>query len=61
MALLLLIWAVLVGWSRIALKLHFLVDVLVGWVVGAITAVVVMIISPWLIGFYDRLMVLITS
>lgn len=57
----LVIWAALVGWSRIALKLHYLVDVLVGWVVGAITAVIAILISPWVIEVYTRVLNLLTK
>lgn len=42
----LLIWAALVGWSRIALRLHFLVDVVVGWLLGAIAAGVTIVFYP---------------
>ena len=61
LAVVLVIWAALVGWSRIALRLHFLVDVLVGWVVGAITAVIAIIISPWVIEVYTRVLNLLTK
>jgi undecaprenyl-diphosphatase len=46
LAVLLVVWAVLVGWSRIALRLHYLVDVVAGWVVGAITTAVAILIFP---------------
>ncbi len=35
----LLVWAVLVGWSRVALRLHYFSDVLVGWLVGALSGI----------------------
>ena len=42
----LLVWAALVGWSRISLRLHFLVDVVAGWLIGAIAARVTIMFYP---------------
>ena len=55
-AIVLIFWAAMVGWSRVALRLHYLVDVLVGWVVGVIAALLAMATSPWLISLYHHLM-----
>ena len=60
-AVVLVIWAVLVGWSRVALRLHFAVDVLVGWLLGAIGALIAILSSHWLIAIYLRAMNLITK
>jgi membrane-associated phospholipid phosphatase len=42
----LLVWAVLVGWSRVALRLHYFSDVLVGWLVGALSGILALRILP---------------
>lgn len=33
----LVLWAVLVGFSRVALRLHYFSDILVGWLIGALS------------------------
>ena len=43
---LLMIWGPLVGLARIATGLHYLSDVLVGWLLGAIIAIVTLNILP---------------
>lgn len=47
-------WAILVSWSRIALHLHYLIDVIVGWLVGAITTALVMLSFPWVAQLYHQ-------
>lgn len=57
----LVVWALLVGWSRIALRLHYLVDVIVGWAVGAITTVLAIWIFPWANSFLNQMLGLFTK
>lgn len=45
----LLIWAILVGYSRVALSLHYFSDVLVGWLVGALSGIAALKFLPSLI------------
>jgi len=40
-------WAVLVGLSRITLKLHYLLDVVAGWLIGAAGGVLALQLYPW--------------
>jgi undecaprenyl-diphosphatase len=61
LAVALIVWAVLVGWSRIALRLHYLVDVLAGWVVGAITTAFAILIFPWVLRLYYQALVILTK
>ncbi|MFZ3069947.1 MAG: phosphatase PAP2 family protein [Anaerolineaceae bacterium] len=42
----LVIWAILVGISRVALKLHYLSDILIGWLLGLISGLVAITIYP---------------
>ena len=41
------LWAVLVGLSRIALKLHYLLDVIAGWLLGAAGGLLALQLYPW--------------
>jgi undecaprenyl-diphosphatase len=41
---LILVWAILVSYSRIYLGVHFFGDIIVGWVVGIVAA----ILANWL-------------
>ena len=47
-------WALGVGISRVALKLHYLSDVLVGWLIGvfcgAAAVSIYPLLEPWLLG-----------
>lgn len=42
-------WAILVGYSRLALRLHYFSDILVGWVVGAFSGILALKFLPILI------------
>jgi membrane-associated phospholipid phosphatase len=46
---LLLAWALLVGYSRVALRLHYFSDVLVGWLIGAVSGVLALRFLPILV------------
>jgi undecaprenyl-diphosphatase len=41
------LWAVLVGLSRITLKLHYLLDVITGWLLGAAGGLLALQLYPW--------------
>ncbi len=41
------LWAVLVGLSRITLKLHYLLDVIAGWLLGAADGLLALQLYPW--------------
>lgn len=45
----LFIWAILVGYSRVALRLHYFSDILVGWLIGALSGVLALKFLPDLI------------
>lgn len=45
------IWAILVGYSRVALRLHYLSDVIAGWLVGLIGG----FLTPFAIALFSRL------
>jgi undecaprenyl-diphosphatase len=42
-------WAILVGYSRVALRLHYFSDILVGWLVGVLGGVLALRFLPVLI------------
>jgi len=42
-----ILWAVLVGLSRIVLKLHYLLDVFAGWLLGAAGGLLALQLYPW--------------
>jgi undecaprenyl-diphosphatase len=44
---LLLGWALLVGFSRLAVKVHYFSDVLVGWLIGLLTGLAALSVEPW--------------
>ena len=46
---LLLVWAILVGYSRLALRLHYFSDILVGWLVGALSGILALKYLPVII------------
>jgi undecaprenyl-diphosphatase len=48
----LVVWAFLVGYSRIALRLHYLSDVVVGWVIGVVSG----LLTPVLVGIFARIL-----
>ena len=58
---LLIVWALLVGWSRIALRLHYLIDVLAGWVIGAFVTAIAVLIFPRTLNLFNPLIGLITK
>ena len=43
---LMLVWAILVGLSRVALRLHYLSDVLVGWAIGVVAGLIFLNLWP---------------
>ena len=45
----LVLWAVLVGFSRVALRLHYFSDILVGWLIGALSGFVALKFLPVLL------------
>ena len=45
----LLAWAILVGYSRLALRLHYFSDILVGWLLGAVSGILALRFLPVLI------------
>ncbi|MGI6251662.1 MAG: phosphatase PAP2 family protein [Anaerolineaceae bacterium] len=47
LAIVVIMWAILVGWSRIALKLHYLSDVLIGWLIGVVSGLLASQYYPW--------------
>jgi len=47
--LLLFAWAILVGYSRVALRLHYFSDVLAGWLIGALSGILALRFLPVLI------------
>jgi membrane-associated phospholipid phosphatase len=42
-------WAILVGYSRVALRLHYFSDILVGWLIGALSGSLAVKFLPILI------------
>ena len=42
-----ILWALLVGLSRIALKLHYLLDVVAGWLLGIAGGLIALQLYPW--------------
>lgn len=51
-----LLWAVLVGISRIALKLHYLSDVVAGWLLGAVGGLLALQLYPWFTQYIKALL-----
>lgn len=45
----LFIWAIMVGFSRVALRLHYFSDILVGWLIGALSGILALNFLPVLI------------
>ena len=42
------LWAPWVGLSRVALGIHYLSDVIVGWIIGAIMGLIALACYPWI-------------
>jgi undecaprenyl-diphosphatase len=40
------VWAILVGYSRVALALHYVSDVVVGWLIGLVSGWLAMLLFP---------------
>lgn len=55
-----IVWALLVGYSRIALKLHYFSDVLVGWLIGGASGAVALAFFPWLQAAFPRIFEILT-
>lgn len=47
------LWAPWVGLSRVALGVHYLSDVFVGWVVGGVMGLIALACQPWLMQVID--------
>jgi undecaprenyl-diphosphatase len=54
-AIVVLLWAPWVGLSRVALGVHYLSDVIVGWIVGAVMSLIALACQPWIIQALDGL------
>ena len=52
---LLVLWAPWVGLSRVALGVHYLLDVVVGWLIGMIMGCMALALEPWVMSFLDFL------
>lgn len=52
-AMVVLLWAPWVGLSRVALGVHYLSDVVVGWIVGALMGLIAIACQPWILQMLD--------
>jgi len=50
--LILTVWAPLVSFARVALGLHYLVDVVVGWLMGIVLAIAIVQMQPFFMGLF---------
>ncbi len=46
LTILVIVWALFVGYSRVALALHYVSDVIVGWLIGLISGWIAMLLFP---------------
>lgn len=55
-AIALTLWAPWVGISRVALGVHYLSDVVAGWIVGALMGIIAIALQPYLLSVFEFLL-----
>ncbi len=58
---LLILWAPWVGIARVALGVHYLSDILAGWLVGGAMGVLAIILKPQLLQFFNTALTIFTN